>query len=114
MEIAVEDIACNDIVYYRLRSQDAPVDPDREWKGEVLSVFLVTDWTVFFLVVASLEPGYDHMIELVYPWQITRLEKGDERGGAGTPAPPPFRLYEDLTLTPCHPLYSEQERKRET
>lgn len=75
MEISVEDVACEDIVYYRLRPQDAPVDPNREWKGEVLSVFLPTDWTMFFLVVASLEPGYHRMIEIIYPWQITRIER---------------------------------------
>lgn len=41
-------------------------------------MFLLTDWTVCFLVVASLELGYHRMIEVVYPWQITRIERKNE------------------------------------
>ena len=69
------DIEAGDILSYILQPKDRPVDPERQWRGRVINVYPATEWAVPFLIVSSLEPGYEDMNEIVYPSQITRIEK---------------------------------------
>ncbi len=73
------DVQAGDTVFYRLRIIDLPRNPEKEWRGKVKSLFPATEWTTAFLIVWSLEPGYEEMSEIIHPCQITRILK------AGTP-----------------------------
>ena len=76
--IAETDIAVGDIVLYKLQEKDRPTDPDREWKGEALSVFPETKWSHFCVVVVLLDPGYEGLDEIIHPWQITQIQRKGE------------------------------------
>lgn len=69
-DIALSDVKPGDIILYRLRIIDLPVNPDRLWRGRIKAVFPATDWTTPFLIVLSLEPGYEGMTEIIHPPQI--------------------------------------------
>jgi len=65
-----------DIVVYKMRPQDLPVNPDKEWRGKVLRVHLDEPRIMDCLYVESLEKGETGMTEIVYPQQIIRKESG--------------------------------------
>lgn len=76
--ITATDITVGDSISYKLREIDNPTDPDREWKGQVLSIAPKTDRRAFLAIVVSLEPGYEGLQETVHLEQITRIEKKRE------------------------------------
>ena len=63
-----------DIVVYKMRPEDLPVNPDKEWRGKILRVHLDEPRLVDFLYVESLEEGETGLTEIVYPHQIIRKE----------------------------------------
>ncbi len=63
-----------DIVVYKMRPEDLPVNPDKEWRGKILRVHLDEPRLVDFLYVESLEEGETGLTEIVYPRQIIRKE----------------------------------------
>ncbi len=63
-----------DIVVYKMRPEDLPVNPDKEWRGKILRVHLDEPRLVDFLYVESLEEGETRLTEIVYPHQIIRKE----------------------------------------
>ncbi len=63
-----------DIIVYLARSEDGPVNPQKEWRGRVLRVSLDEPRLLDYVGVESLEPGEEGLSELVYPQQIVRKE----------------------------------------
>ena len=63
-----------DIVVYKMRPEDLPVNPDKEWRGKILRVHLDEPRLVDFLYVESLEEGETGLTEIVYLHQIIRKE----------------------------------------
>ena len=57
------DVSEGDIIFYRLEPKSLPVNPERIWKGRV-------EWSParkgLFMIVSSLEEGYEGMSEIVY------------------------------------------------
>ena len=72
-----------DIVIYKMRPEDLPVNPDKEWRGKVLRIYLDEPRLLDCLYVESLEEGETGLTEIVYPQQIIRKESGlpDEKRG---------------------------------
>ena len=64
-----------DIVVYKMRPQDLPVNPDKEWCGKILRIHLDEPRLMDCLYVESLEEGEAGLTEIVYPRQIIRKEK---------------------------------------
>ena len=63
-----------DIVVYKMRPEDLPVNPDKEWRGKILRVHLDEPRLLDFLYVENLEEGETGLTEIVYPHQIIRKE----------------------------------------
>jgi hypothetical protein len=63
-----------DIVLYKMRPEDLPVNPDKEWRGKILRVHLDEPRLVDCLYVESLEEGETGLTEIVYLHQIIRKE----------------------------------------
>lgn len=71
-----------DIIVYLARPEDGPVNPEKEWRGKVLRVYLDELRLLNHARVESLEPGEEGLAELVYPQQIVRKEsKEPEENG---------------------------------
>lgn len=68
-------VRVGDIVVYKMRPEDLPVNPDKEWRGKILRIHLDEPRLLDFLFVESLEEGEDGLTEIVYPQQIIRKEK---------------------------------------
>lgn len=66
-------VAEGDIVLYRMKLEDLPVDPQRLWRGRVKQVFKPTEWTIEYYRIISLEPAYRGLREIVYPFQIEQI-----------------------------------------
>jgi len=64
-----------DIVVYKMRPEDLPVNPDKEWRGKVLRIYLDEPRLLDCLRVESLEEGEAGLTEIVYPQQIIGKEK---------------------------------------
>ena len=69
-------IRIGDMVNYTMRPEDLPVNPDKEWRGKVLRIYLDEPRLVDCLYVESLEEGECGLTEIVYPQQIIRKESG--------------------------------------
>jgi len=67
-------VSIGDIVVYKMRPEDLPVNPDKEWRGKILRVHLDEPRLVDFLYVESLEEGETGLTEIVYLHQIIRKE----------------------------------------
>ena len=65
-----------DIIVYLARPEDGPVNPQKEWRGRVLHVYLDVPRLLDHVGVESLEPGEEGLTEIVYPQQIVRKESG--------------------------------------
>ncbi len=59
---------------YKMQPKDLPVNPDKEWRGKVLRIYLDEPRLLDFLYVESLEEGETGMTEIVYLHQIIRKE----------------------------------------
>lgn len=68
-------VRVGDIVVYKMRPEDLPVNPDKEWRGKILRIYFDEPRLLDFLFVESLEEGEDGLTEIVYPQQIIRKEK---------------------------------------
>jgi len=64
-----------DIIVYLARPEDGPVNPDKEWRGKVLRVYLDVPRLLDHVRVESLEAGEEGLTELVYPQQILRKDE---------------------------------------
>jgi len=61
-------------IYYHLLPSQLPRNPDREWKGCVLSVYAGMDSSLRMALVECLDDGYDRAVEFVLLSQITQVE----------------------------------------
>jgi hypothetical protein len=57
-----------DTVFYRLKLSDLPKNLERVWKGKIESVYSS------FVLVSSLDEGYEGLREAVWPSQIVKIE----------------------------------------
>lgn len=64
-------LTIGDIVHYRMKPTDNPVDEHKEWKGIILSIVYATE----YMKVKLLTTGYEGEVEGVNRYQITRYEK---------------------------------------
>ena len=60
-------------IYYKMRSSDSPVEPDRQWRGRVMSAYPKTSYSMGGVKVESLEEGHEGETELVLLSQIIRV-----------------------------------------
>ena len=63
-----------DIIVYKARLEDGPVNPEKEWRGKVLRVYMDEPRLPDHVGVESLEPGEEGLTEIVYAQQILRKE----------------------------------------
>ena len=66
-------------IYYKMRSSDSPVEPDREWKGRVIRSFPQTACSIAGVKVESLEEGHEGETELVMLSQIIRVAAQEDQ-----------------------------------
>lgn len=64
-------LVIGDIIYYRMKPTDNPIDENKEWKGIILSIVYSSE----YIKVKLLTPGYEGEVEGVNRWQIVRYEK---------------------------------------
>lgn len=70
----LSQLRVGDIIVYLARLEDGPLNPDKEWRGKVLRVYMDEPRLLDHVGVESLEPGEEGLTELVYPQQIIRKE----------------------------------------
>ncbi len=70
LSVSYEDIKPGVIVVYKLRRDQRPLQPDKEWRGKVLHYNRLFDRAV----VESLEEGYEECEDDVWLEQIIRIE----------------------------------------
>jgi hypothetical protein len=58
-----------DIIFYKLRLSDLPIHPERIWKGKIESAYSS------FVLVSSLDTGYEGLQEAVWSSQIVTVER---------------------------------------
>jgi hypothetical protein len=58
-----------DIIFYKLRLSDLPINQERVWKGKIEGVYSS------FVLVSSLDEGYEGLREAVWPSQIVKIER---------------------------------------
>lgn len=75
--VDVTTIRPGETVLYRLRPIDMPIHPLRVWSGKVIVAVPATDWTTPYLIVQSLEPGYEGMREIIHPPHIISVERSE-------------------------------------
>ena len=68
-------LRAGDIIVYLARPEDGPVNPQKQWRGKVLRVYLDVPRLLDHVRVESLEPGEEGLTELVYPQQMLRKER---------------------------------------
>jgi len=73
-------LCIGDIIVYKMRPEDLPVNPDKEWRGKVLRIYLDEPRLLDCVRVESLTEGEEGLTELVYPRQILRKECGQPEG----------------------------------
>jgi len=61
------------IIFYKMRSSDSPVEPDREWRGRVIRAYPKTSCAMAGVKVESLEEGHEGETELVLLSQVVRV-----------------------------------------
>jgi hypothetical protein len=64
-------MSVGDIIFYKLRLSDLPRNPERIWKGKIESV------SSSFVLVSSLDTGYEGLHEAVWSSQIVTVERKD-------------------------------------
>jgi len=70
-----EEINTGDIIYYKLRPSDRPINPDQEYKGLVKRKHRVEP-DIWMLFVQALGEGYyEDCTEWIYLAQVTRADK---------------------------------------
>ncbi len=61
------------IIFYKMRSSDSPVEPDREWRGRVIRAYPKTSYAMAGMKVESLEEGHEGETELVLLSQVVKV-----------------------------------------
>lgn len=64
-------MSVGDVIFYKLRLSDLPTNPERIWKGKIESLYSS------FILVSSLDEGYEGLQEPVWPSQIVTVERKD-------------------------------------
>ena len=62
-------MSVGDIIFYKLRLSDLPINQERVWKGKIESVYSS------FVLVSSLDEGYEGLREAVWPSQVIKIER---------------------------------------
>jgi hypothetical protein len=62
-------MSVGDIIFYKLRLSDLPINQERVWKGKIESVYSS------FVLVSSLDEGYEGLREAVWPSQVVKIER---------------------------------------
>jgi hypothetical protein len=62
-------MSVGDIIFYRLKLSDLPINPERVWKGKIEGVYSS------FVLISSLDVGYEGLREAVWPSQIVKIER---------------------------------------
>jgi hypothetical protein len=57
-----------DIIFYRLKPSDLPIDQEKVWKGLIEGVYSS------FVLVSSLDEGYEGLREAVWFSQVVKVE----------------------------------------
>ena len=70
IHVCPEEITPGVIIAYKLRHDQRPVHPEKEWHGKVL----LYDRFFYKAVVESLEEGYENCEDEVWLEQIIRIE----------------------------------------
>lgn len=76
-----------DIFVYKMRSENLPVNPEKEWRGKALRIYLDEPRLLDHVRVESLEEGEEGLTERVYPQQILRKD-GDPKCTSSQQASP--------------------------
>ena len=63
------DMSLGDIIFYKLRLSDLPINQERVWKGKIETMYSS------FVLVSSLDEGYEGLCEAVWPSQIVKIER---------------------------------------
>ena len=58
-----------DIIFYKLRLSDLPINQERVWKGKIESMYSG------FVLISSLDTGYEGLHEAVWFSQIVTVER---------------------------------------
>ena len=58
-----------DIIFYKLRLSDLPINQERVWKGKIENMYSS------FVLISSLDIGYEGLREAVWPSQIVKIER---------------------------------------
>jgi hypothetical protein len=58
-----------DIIFYKLRLSDLPINQERVWKGKIENMYSS------FVLISSLDVGYEGLREAVWPSQIVKIEQ---------------------------------------
>ena len=58
-----------DIIFYKLRLSDLPINQERVWKGKIESMYSG------FVLISSLDTGYEGLHEAVWSSQIVTVER---------------------------------------
>jgi hypothetical protein len=60
-----------DIIFYKLRLSDLPINQERVWKGKIETVYSG------FVLISSLDEGYEGLCETVWQSQIVKIDEKD-------------------------------------
>jgi hypothetical protein len=62
------------IIRYTLPPREKPTIPNKVWRGRIVHVYHSRCNDVNGVMVECLEPGYEGLSELVFPYQIASIE----------------------------------------
>jgi len=62
--VELSEVVQGELVLYKLKPRDMPINPDRLWHGKVIRY--ESNW----ILVESLEPGYEGMSEIIVVTQV--------------------------------------------
>jgi hypothetical protein len=62
-------MSVGDIIFYKLRLSDLPINQERVWKGKIESMYSG------FVLISSLDEGYEGLRETVWFSQIVTVER---------------------------------------
>ncbi len=63
------NVSVGDIIFYKLRLSDLPINQERVWKGKIESMYSG------FVLISSLDEGYEGLCETVWQSQVVKIER---------------------------------------
>ena len=63
------NVSVGDIIFYKLRLSDLPINQERVWKGKIESMYSG------FVLISSLDEGYEGLRETVWESQVVKIER---------------------------------------